>query len=147
MSSDEYKALAREVMERVFNQGDLSLVETYFDPNGVDYQEPPGTPIIPHVKQVVQTLHTAFPDLHFEMHDIIAEDDLVSFRATMTGTHTGPLNYGMPGGLPATGRKISVAHMYFVRFVDGKNTDLWHVWDVAGMLRQLGVMPPQRQSA
>ena len=90
MSAEENMQLAREILERGFNQGDLSVVDAYIDPNGVDHQEPPGTPIIPHIKQVIQMLHTAFPDLHFEMHDIIAEDDLVSFRATMTGTHTGP---------------------------------------------------------
>ncbi|MBZ0299182.1 MAG: ester cyclase [Anaerolineae bacterium] len=147
MSSDELKSLALEILNRGFNQGDLSVIDAYVDPQGVDHQEPPGTLIIPHLKHVITMLHTAFPDLHFEVDDLMAQGDTVAFRATMTGTHQGPLHYGMPGGLPATGRKISVAHMYFIRFVDGKNTDLWHVWDVAGMLRQLGVTPPQRQPA
>jgi hypothetical protein len=39
---------------------------------------------------------------------------------------------------------LSVAHMHFVRLLDGKTSDLWHVWDVAGLMRQLGVASAPR---
>jgi hypothetical protein len=29
--------------------------------------------------------------------------------------------------------------MHFVRVVEGKGQDLWHLWDTPAMLRQLGV--------
>ena len=87
-------------------------------------------------------LRTAFPDLHFEIHDMLAEGELVAFRSTMTGTHRGPFQ-----GLPPTGKSISVAHMHFVRVVEGKTSDLWHVWDTAGLMRQLGTAAaPQPQA-
>jgi predicted ester cyclase len=66
---------------------------------------------------------------------------IVAFRSTMTGTHRGPLNFGPFRGLPATGREVAVPHMHFVRMVNGKAYDLWHVWDIAGLMRQLGVIP------
>src|SRR5260370_39883767 len=71
-------------------------------------------------------LRSAFPDLHFEIHDMLAEGELVAFRSTMTGTHRGPFQ-----GLAPTGKSLSVAHMHFVRVVAGKTSDLWHVWSTA----------------
>jgi predicted ester cyclase len=139
------KAISHEVMERAFNNSDLTAIDEHMAPDGVDHQEPPGTDLRAHLKEVVVGLHRAFPDLHFEMHDILAEGDNVAFRATMTGTQQGPLNVGPARGIPATNRKVTVAHLYLVRMIDGKVTDLWHTWDTLGMLRQLGVIPePQR---
>jgi predicted ester cyclase len=144
MSTEENVNIVRDFMERAFNQGDLSAVDEYAAQGGVDHQEPPGTAFRPHLKQVITMLHTAFPDLHFEFNHIMADGDLVAFHATMTGTHQGVLNFG-PRPLPPTGRKISVAHMYFVRLANGKNSDLWHVWDVSGLMRQLGALPEQQK--
>lgn len=143
MNTEENKAIVREVMERGFNQGDLTVIDKYHHPDGVDHQEPLGTDFVAHLKQVITAMRQAFPDLHFEIHDIVAEGDIVAFRSTMTGTHSG-LFMMMPGRpLPATGRKISVPHMHFVSVVDGKTRDLWHLWNMPMMLQQLGIAPPQ----
>jgi predicted ester cyclase len=85
-------------------------------------------------------LRTAFPDLRFEIEDLIAEGDTVAGRLTMNGTHTGPLM-----GMPPTGRKVRQAHMHFVRFRDGKAIEHWGVRDDMGMMRQMGVMPEPGQ--
>ncbi len=147
MSTDANKAVVLGFIERAFNDGDLTSLDELLAQDGIDYQEPPGTDFRRHIKQVVTSLRTAFPDLHFEIHHVLAEGDIVAFHSTMTGTHQGILNLG-PAHVPPTGRKISVAHMHFVRVVDGQGYELWHVWDTPTMLRQLGVMPePQRRSA
>ena len=141
MDTERNKVVCREMMERAFNQGDVTAIETYNAPDGVDHQEPPGTDFITHLKQVVTAMRTAFPDLHFELHEMVAEGEIVAFRSTMTGTQTGPLSL-LPGRtLPPTGNKVSVPHMHFVRVVDGKTTDLWHVWNIPMMQQQLGVAP------
>ena len=147
MNTERNKAVALAFMERAFHQGDLSAVDDFNAPDGVDHQEPPGTDFISHLKQVVVGLRIAFPDLHFEIHDMLAEGDIVAFRSTMTGTHTGALNLVPGRSLPATGRSVAVPHMHFVRIVDGKGTDLWHLWNIPLMMQQLGVAPvpePQR---
>ena len=138
------KTLAREFMERGFNHGDLTVVDEQVAEGAVDHQEPAGTDFATHLKAVVVGLRTAFPDLKFEVHAILADGDLVAFRSTMTGTHRGPLSVGPGRGLPATGRTVSVPHMHFVRIAHGKAIDLWHLWDTPQMLRQLGVMPEPR---
>jgi steroid delta-isomerase-like uncharacterized protein len=134
------KQISRDILERAFNRGDLSVFDQYIAPDGIDHQEPPGTDFIAHLKQVVIGLRTAFPDLHFEVHDMLAEGEIVAFRSTMTGTHTGTFAV-LPGRqIPATGRRIAVPHMHFVRMVNGKTTDLWHVWNIPMMMQQLGVV-------
>ena len=141
MANEANKVIAREVLERAFNQGDLSAIDQLVAADGIDHQEPPGTDFQKHLKEVVTRMRTGMPDLHFEIHEILGEGDVVAFRSTMTGTHTGAFDTGMGRVLPPTGRKISVPHMHWLRFVDGKNTDLWHVWDTASMMRKLGAMP------
>jgi steroid delta-isomerase-like uncharacterized protein len=142
MTTETNKAFVRHFMERAFNEGDLAIVDSAVAPDGVDHQEPPGTNFAAHLKAVITMLRTAFPDLRFEIHELLAEGEIVAFRSTMTGTHRGPFQ-----GLPPTGKPISVAHMHFVRLIDGKTTDLWHVWDVAGLMRQLGAAAPRPPTA
>lgn len=148
MSTETNKHIVFEVMEKGFNQGDLSVVEKYTATEAIDHQEPLGTEFIAHLKEVIVTLRTAFPDLHFEIHNVVAEGDIVAFRSTMTGTHLGELRVaGMgvfkagPKVLPPTGRQISVPHMHFLRVVNGKTFDLWHIMDTMAMLGQLGAIP------
>ncbi len=146
MSAEANETLTREFIERAFNSGDLSVIDEQLDPNGIDHQEPPGTDYIKHVKEVVTGLRTAFPDLHFEIHQMVSNDEIVAFHSTMTGTHIGTLRVPNMPPVPPTGKKISVVHMHFIRYVDGKSMDLWHVWDTPTMLRQLGVMPQPQQA-
>ena len=139
MTTETNKALTRQFLERAFNEGNLAIVDEALAQDGIDHQEPLGTNFVTHLKEVITMLRTAFPDLHFEIHAMLAEGELVAFRSTMTGTHRGPFQ-----GLLPTGKQISVAHMHFVRFVNGKMSDLWHVWDMAGLMRQLGTVAAQR---
>jgi steroid delta-isomerase-like uncharacterized protein len=139
MTTETNKALTRQFMERAFNEGNLAIVDEALAQDGIDHQEPLGTNFVTHLKEVITMLRTAFPDLHFEIHAMLAEGELVAFRSTMTGTHRGPFQ-----GLLPTGKQISVAHMHFVRFVNGKTSDLWHVWDMAGLMRQLGTVAAPR---
>ncbi len=141
MVNEANKRMIQEFMERAFNQGDLAAVDEHLATTAVDYQEPEGTNFCTHLKQVITGLRTAFPDLHFQIHDLLAEGDMVAFRSTMTGTHLGPLQVGPGPQAPPTGRPISVTHMHFVRIVDGKGADLWHLWDTQGMMRQIGKFP------
>ena len=87
----------------MFNQGDLDYIDTALAPGAVDHQEPEGTDFVAHLKHVIATLRTAFPDLHFDVHELICDDDTVACRSTMTGTHQGPLRIGPMAGFPVNG--------------------------------------------
>jgi steroid delta-isomerase-like uncharacterized protein len=143
MSTEDLKAKTIEGFERMFNQGDLSYADEAIDPGGTDHQESLGTEFIPHLKDVVTKLRAAFPDLRFEVHEALAEGDIVATRSTMTGTHLGRLALGPLAALPPSGKQIAVRHMHFFRYKDGRLVDLWHVWDVPALMRQLGAHAPE----
>jgi steroid delta-isomerase-like uncharacterized protein len=143
MSPDELKTLTLRGFERMFNQGDVDYVDEIVAADGIDHQEPEGTDFRSHLKEVITVLRTAFPDLHFEVHDILAEGNTVGCRSTMTGTHQGPLNIGPMAALAISGARIEVPHMHFFRYdADGRCTDLWHTWNTLLLARQLGAPAP-----
>jgi predicted ester cyclase len=82
-----------------------------------------------------RAFYAAFPDLHHEIEQVIAENDVAVVRFVLQGTHTAALF-----GIPATNRRITVPAHVILRIQDGKVTSLLGVFDEAGMLRQLGVL-------
>ncbi|MBC6468370.1 ester cyclase [Actinomadura alba] len=90
------------------------------------------------VLNAAKAARTAFPDLEYEIEQVVAEGDTVALRMVMKGTHAGPL----PGsGLPGTGKSVEVPQMHLVRFADDKIAEHWALRDDLGMMRQLGVIP------
>jgi len=143
MLAEQLKSRTREGFERMFERGDLDYVDETVAPDAVDHQEPEGTDFAAHLKGVITTLRAAFPDLHFEVHEVLCEGDVVACRSTMTGTHQGPLRIGPLAGLPVAGVRVEVPHMHFFHYDDhGRLTDLWHVWNTLLLARQLGAPAP-----
>jgi steroid delta-isomerase-like uncharacterized protein len=83
----------------------------------------------------------AFPDLAFDMGAgfLAVEGDRAAFSWRMFGTNTGPLD---PPGFAPTGRSIDVHGMDLVRMVDGRIADYRAFYDMQGLVRQLGLVPP-----
>ena len=140
-TEERNKALTLRGFEEMFNKGDLSVVDELVAERGQDHQEAPGTDFAEHLKDVIKKMRTAFPDLHFEIHHILAEGEVVAVHSTMTGTHRGRFEIGPFAQVEPAGRRVAVRHMHFFRWVDGKNTDLWHVMDTSTWMRQLGAGP------
>jgi predicted ester cyclase len=78
----------------------------------------------------------AFPDIHFEIEEIIAEGDTVVARWTLTGTQSGPFL-----GIAPTGRKIRVGGMSMDHLRDGVLVSGFDGWDNLGLRQQLGAIP------
>ncbi len=140
-TEERNKALTLRGFEEMFNKGDLSVVDELVAERGEDHQEEPGTDFAEHLKDVIKKMRTAFPDLHFELHHVLAEGEIVAVHSTMTGTHRGRFEIGPFAQVEPAGRRVAVRHMHFFRWVDGKNTDLWHVMDTSTWMRQLGGAP------
>lgn len=88
------------------------------------------------LKQVSEILLRAFPDLHIEVEDMIAEGDKIVFRNTVTGTHRGEYM-----GVPPTGRFITYREIMIARFMDGRIAETWGIVDVLAQMKQLGMIP------
>lgn len=138
MSTEQNKALLRQIMEEVFSQGNMRRADELLAPDFVDHEElPPGIPRNREgVKQLTTILHHAFPDLKITIDDIIAEGDKVVVRSTWRGTHKGEFM-----GIPPTGKRVSVGVFDIVRIAGGKAVEHWGQMDNMGMMQQLGVIP------
>lgn len=77
----------------------------------------------------------AFPDLHFTGETIV-EGNRAALAWTMTGTHRGTLMH-----IPPTGRRICVRGVSLLTIADGRVTHGSNIWDTAGLLRTLGLLP------
>ena len=138
-AQEKDKVIVRWIIEGVWNTGGLDLIAEFMTANSVFHGdsfvgELPG---VEGYTIFATTNHTAFPDLHFTIEDIIAEDDMVAIRLSVTGTHTGPL-----ATIPATGVAITTRAIVVYRFVDGKIEEGWINVDGLGMLVQMGLIPP-----
>jgi predicted ester cyclase len=141
VSAVENKALFRRTYEELLNRGNLDVAHELVAAEFINHEAPPGRDRGPEsMRGLTNMLRTAFPDLHFEIEELVAEGDTVAGRLTMSGTHEGPLM----GTLP-TGRSVRQDHMHFVRFRDGKAVEHWGVRDDLGMMQQLGVIPEPGQ--
>jgi predicted ester cyclase len=92
-------------------------------------------------------LRAAYADLQFEVHDAVAEGDLVAVRCTMSGRHIGPfVTYDDAGevdaAMPPTGRTFAVTHSHWLRLRDGQVIEHWANRDDLGQAFQLGWVPP-----
>ena len=83
-----------------------------------------------------RAFYAAFPDIHHEVERVLVDGDSVVVRFVLHGTHTGSFF-----GIPASNRKIAVAAHVILTVQGGQVSDLLGVFDEAGMLRQLGVLP------
>jgi steroid delta-isomerase-like uncharacterized protein len=137
VDADAMKRFAAERVEALFNRGEVDRVEELVTPDFVNHEAWPGEdPGYEGFRLRLQRLHEAISDLHMEIHESLAEGDLVAYRATLSGTHTGPLL-----GIPATGRSFRAQHMHMLRLRDGRASEHWATRDDLGMLQQLGVIP------
>jgi len=135
MSAEANKTLARRFFEEVWNQGDESAIDRYVaaDAKGNDPDFGTGREAF---RQQWRRWRAAFPDLRFDVVDVVAEDDKVVTRWVLTGTHLGPIF-----GIPPTGRKIRVEGMSLDRIRDGQIVEGFDGWDALGLREQLGAIP------
>ena len=137
MPAHDLKALTLEGFERMFNRGELDHVDRTLASGAIDHQEPLEADFAAHLKDVITIMRTAFPDLRFEVHEMIQEGDLVASRSTMTGTHRARFAIGPFAALEPSGVAVSVPHMHFFRYRGDRLVNLWHVWDTGSLMRQL----------
>jgi steroid delta-isomerase-like uncharacterized protein len=91
------------------------------------------------IAESLTTYMEAFPDIEWKASrvGVDAQRRTVYLEWHAVGTHEGPYH-----GLPPTGRSVEVdGCVVFNLAADGKIVSDIGYWDVASMLRQLGLMP------
>jgi predicted ester cyclase len=145
------KALCVRSMD-IMVDGSLADFESVVHPDAVNHEardEPPvsrGTgPAAFHATAL--WLRETFGDLAFEVHQVIADGDLVALHNTMSGRHTGAaVMYDAEGralrAFPPTGRTFATTQTHWFRLRDGKVIEHWANRDDLGTASQLGWAPP-----
>jgi steroid delta-isomerase-like uncharacterized protein len=134
MPVEDNKQAARRFYQEVINGRNLDAMDELLTSDGVDHTF--GSQSAEQAKQFFGMVQQAFPDLHAEVHDVIAEGELVAARVTYTGTHQGEFV-----GIPATGKKTTINGVDFFRMQDGRQAEHWGGPDMFSFLVQAGVMP------
>ncbi|HST64181.1 MAG TPA: ester cyclase [Mycobacteriales bacterium] len=91
-------------------------------------------------------LRSAFSELAFEVHEVVASGDLVAIHNTMSGRQTGDMVTYADGTvrsvMPATGRRFATTQTHWFRMRDGQVVEHWANRDDFGTAQQLGWVPP-----
>lgn len=90
-------------------------------------------------RRQVERFLTGLPDLHFDVHETISEDDKMVVYWTVTGTHRGEFL-----GVPATNKKVAFSGITINQIRKGKIIESTVIWDGLGLLEQFGVTLPVR---
>jgi steroid delta-isomerase-like uncharacterized protein len=131
VSIEENKALARRFFQEVWNDRDEAAIDRYIveDARGNDPDFGAGREAF---RRQWREWQRAFPDLHFEVEDVIAEGNKVLTRWTLTGTQQGEIF-----GIPPTGRAFRVSGMSLDVIENGQIAEGFDGWDALGMRQQL----------
>ena len=131
--------IVAEFMDTVWNHGDADAVDRFIA-DAYTIHSDPGDPwdgatlTRSGFKDRLSASRTPFPDLHFDIADVVAGGERVAIAWTMRGTQTGAL-----GPRPPTGRRIEVQGMTVYYFRDGRITGHRQVVDRLAVAWQLGI--------
>jgi steroid delta-isomerase-like uncharacterized protein len=123
--------------EVIWSRGNVDAVDQFYATDFVGHH--PGSPDWvgrEAVKLAVRATHTAFPDFHESVEDVVVEGDRVVTRFIASGTHLGTF-----AGIEATGRRMAVGEMAIFRVADGRIVEKWGLLDRLGIFQQLGIVP------
>ncbi len=133
----EVVQLIRNLLE-AWNTHDLERIKTFYAPEyeGVDVgqAEPQHGP--QGISQAVERYLQAFPDLRFVEEDIVVQGDQAVLIWTAHSTHGRKLMH-----IPPTKREIEVRGTSVLTVENGKIVRGLYIWDVAGLLRAIGLLP------
>jgi steroid delta-isomerase-like uncharacterized protein len=88
------------------------------------------------LRAAVQRYVSAFPDLRFYQDNSVYQRGRLAVSWTATGTHRGHLM-----NIPPTGRSILIRGITLLTIRQGKVAHAYTMWDVAGLLRSIGLLP------
>jgi steroid delta-isomerase-like uncharacterized protein len=139
MSAKENEELALTLIEalntRELSQWSQKLSEDYAG-------EYPGVPVLNKTQSLGYNRRfvIAFPDTHFQVHSVVAQDDQVFIHWTVSGTHSERLATVTGRTVPPTRRRAMVSGVLLTEVRDGEIVREGWYWDQLSVLGQLGIM-------
>ena len=88
------------------------------------------------MREWTRSVFTAFPNLHYTLVNEVEKDGKLVLHWLSKGNHQGPLMR-----IPPTGKNVFIHGMSILELKDGKVIHGQVLWDLAGVLRQIGLLP------
>jgi steroid delta-isomerase-like uncharacterized protein len=121
-----------------WNDHEITRLLKFYDEDYVGQDVGRASPIQGHqgIERAFGSILTAFPDFHMTTLEWVAHENRLAFAWNLKGTQLGAVM-----NVPPTGRKISVQGSSFYTLEKRKIVRGIHIWDVAGLLRCLRLLP------
>jgi predicted ester cyclase len=129
--AEQLKAWHRRVVEELWNNGNLDLIDEYLHPELHGTGQAAGV-TRDDARQIVQEFRAAFPDLHVTIDNQIAEGDELATFSTIRGTHRAEFQ-----GIQASGNSVELSTACHLKFADDKVIEETVEFDQEAFLSQL----------
>ena len=125
-------------ISQAWNSHDIESVLSFYAPDCVGSDVGQADILRGHqgLRTMLERYWRAFPDLKFVVTDKIVQDSRVVIVWVAEGTHQGPIM-----NIPPTGHKVEVRGMSIIDVENDLIVRGQYVWDLAGMLRHMGLLP------
>jgi predicted ester cyclase len=131
------KQIIRDFLQTVWAEGDLDALPRFWTPDCVNHAAPApdgrGLDALRAYHEGFLAALAAFSDVQTGVVQQVAEGDRVVTHLLSRATHSGPF-----GGVPATGRPVTLAAIRIDRLDGGRIAEHWSVSDLTGLMRQIG---------
>lgn len=124
-----------------FNAHDVEAVSDVYASDGVlhDPQHPDPISGRDAIRQAYAEMFRSFPDVQVTIRSRHLVGNLLVYELQLTGTNQGPISTPA-GDRPATGRRVDLPAAVFADLdIDGRFLVTRRYYDVAAMVRQLGL--------
>ncbi|WP_172283729.1 ester cyclase [Chryseobacterium sp. LAM-KRS1] len=134
LQQEKNKEIVKRFNIEVIEKGNVETFEELMDENFTNHSAPQGAD---NGKQgMINTfngiLRPAMPDIQVTILQQVAEEDLVTTRKNISGTHTGNFM-----GIAPSGKRISIDVIDIVRLKNGKYFEHWGINNLSVVLAQL----------
>jgi hypothetical protein len=138
MAVEKNEIIARRWFEEMWSEPDLNVADEIVHPDyapdwvSIDAKGPA------QIKHEIRYFRSAFPDLKYEIVDMVALEDRVWVRYRATATQDGPA-----WGFSPTGKQVTFEGATIL-YIDqnGKIVDRWGAFCFYDILTDLGLVPP-----
>ncbi|MEJ2635587.1 MAG: ester cyclase [Calditrichia bacterium] len=137
ISRDQMNRFVKNLIDS-WNDHDVEKLAEFYaaDYRGNDIADSRPQEGLAAIQSAARRYFLAFPDLHFRKENLLIEENQAVLIWIATGTHRGPLL-----NIPPSGRQFSVRGMSFYSVIDERIKSGSNIWDLAGFLRNIGLLP------
>jgi predicted ester cyclase len=133
MTLEQNKQVVIKFNNEFFSKGNTAITKDLLADSFVNHTAPPNTPSnASGMIQFITAFHKGFSAIKVDIQQVLAEDDKVSLRKTITATHTGEFM-----GKTPTGKTVTMNVIEIDVLKDGKIIDHWSKNDFMQVIQSL----------